>query len=293
MKLIKSSFEILEQSSGLEGIYEAIERAGRVCYKSERPEGKTAKSFVNMLIKREHLSPLEHGTVYLNLPPSAILEGIHLRYINNPYSKFIQNGLGACITTNMRVLHENDWLDDLKYLCEPTERHVKRVGVRVNCSIGISREANRHRKFSICEQSTRYCNYSKDKFNNELTFVIPSWVNLQEGVVDISGNPYTYGEEYYINGKEIEDPIFHEYLRHLSQSEDLYLQLIEYAYTPQQAREVLPLSTATEVIYTGFINDWQHFFELRTSILAGNKPHPDMAVLADGIYSEFMNRNYL
>jgi hypothetical protein len=81
----------------------------------------------------------------------------------------------AYITTNLRVLQENGWLDDLKYLCEPTEFHEKRLSVKVITDIGVTREFNRHRTFSIVEQSTRYCNFSKDKFGNELTFIIPEY----------------------------------------------------------------------------------------------------------------------
>ena len=68
MKLIKPSFEILEQGPGLDGIYEAIERAGRTCYKSKRPEGQAAKDFVDRMIASKHYAMLEHGTVYLKIP---------------------------------------------------------------------------------------------------------------------------------------------------------------------------------------------------------------------------------
>lgn len=68
MKLIKPAFEIIEQQAGLKGIYEAIERAGRTCYKSTRPEGQTAKDFVDRMIASQHYAMLEHGTVYLKIP---------------------------------------------------------------------------------------------------------------------------------------------------------------------------------------------------------------------------------
>ncbi len=68
MKLIKPSYQILDQSLGLDGVYQQIEIAGRNCYKSKRPEGKTAKDFVDMLIKNKHWAMLEHGTVYLKIP---------------------------------------------------------------------------------------------------------------------------------------------------------------------------------------------------------------------------------
>lgn len=79
----------------------------------------------------------------------------------------------AYITTNARVLIENNWLEDLQYMCEPTKYHAKRISVKFTTSIGITRELIRHRVFSFMNESTRYCNYSKGKFGSELTFVIP------------------------------------------------------------------------------------------------------------------------
>lgn len=154
MKLIKPSFEIYEQGPGLEGIYEAIERAGRTCYKSKRPEGQTAKDFVDRMIASQHYAMLEHGTVYLKIPFSPSTN----KYSNNPYSKNIIVGLEpVCyITTNYRVLVENRWLNDLKYLCEPTEFHEKRVTVRFTTDRGVSHEFVRHRVFSFAQESTRY-----------------------------------------------------------------------------------------------------------------------------------------
>lgn len=290
MKLIKPSYEILEQAPGLEGIYEAIERAGRTCYKSERPEGKTAKDFVDMLIKRGHLSPLEHGTVYLMIPITTNHSGFSItKYQNNPYSRVVAtSGLLFndeygdpcdmwCITSNLRVLYENDLMEDLEnYLCKPTEYHEKRVGVRVNCSIGISREWNRHRTLSVCEQSTRYCNYSNDKFGNELTFVIPSWApSLEPGLL-------RYSPFFEVTSGEI---IFMDSCR---QGEIHYLNMVKEGLIAQQAREVLPLSTATEVVYTGFISDWQHFFQMRCSSAA----HPDIRAIAIPLKEEFVKRGY-
>jgi len=77
------------------------------------------------------------------------------------------------ITTNARVIFENGWEDDLQYMCEPTEFHEKRITVKFITSIGICREILRHRHMSFLNESTRYCNYSKGKFNSELTFIIP------------------------------------------------------------------------------------------------------------------------
>lgn len=151
MKLIHPKWEIIEQKSGLEGIYEQIELAGRVCYKSERKEGATAKNFVDILINKKHLSPLEHGTVYLDISSDAYnTDNLIKRFVDlldkNPYSKV--NHFGRYyITTNYRVIDiynlifENLWK---KYTVSPTEYHEKRVTVKINCGVDISRELNRH-----------------------------------------------------------------------------------------------------------------------------------------------------
>lgn len=169
MRLIKPSFEIKEQELGLNGIYKQIEWAGRHCYKSlDKITENSAKKFVDRMIKSGHGAVLEHGTVYLRYDFKA--EGdsnstaywLWSKYNKNKYSESVQaqpipgvpNGFVA-ITTNYRVLVENDWLDDLKYLCEPTEYHKKRVCVRFICDRGVSHEFVRHRVFSFAQESTR------------------------------------------------------------------------------------------------------------------------------------------
>ena len=172
MKLIKPSFEILNQQYGLEGIYKQIEVVGRTCYKSEdKITEDSAKGFVDRMIKSGHGAMLEHGTVYLEFhvkDPSIIgeeeyhnqqgfLNKLINKYVDNKYSIVKVNHYydTAFITTNYRVLVENNWLDDLKYLCEPTSFHEKRICVRFICDRGISHEFVRHRVFSFAQESTR------------------------------------------------------------------------------------------------------------------------------------------
>ena len=142
MKLIKPYFEIIEQEPGLEGIYKQIELAGRTCYRSEdKITPDSAKGFVDRMIKSGHGAMLEHGTVYLKLTPSEIY--IYSKYKDNPYTNvnvvYSNNHYPVptyYVTTNYRVLIEQGWLDDLKYLCEPTEHHERRVTVRFVCDRG-------------------------------------------------------------------------------------------------------------------------------------------------------------
>ena len=152
MKLIKPSFEIIEQQPGLEGIYKQIEQAGRTCYKSEdKITEDSAKSFVDRMIKSGHGAMLEHGTVYLKIPAGLmeVVNQTYHKYLSNPYSKAICRYVPLdgyiYVTTNYRVLVENNWLDDLKYICEPTEYHERRVTVHFVCDRGVSHEFVRHK----------------------------------------------------------------------------------------------------------------------------------------------------
>lgn len=172
MKLIKQSFEILDQQCGLEGIYKHIELAGRTCYKSEdKITEDSAKEFVDRMIKSGHGAMLEHGTVYLEfnvkdlyivgedeyLNQQKKLNNLINKYSTNKYSivKVNQYYNTVFITTNYRVLVENNWLDDLQYICEPTEYHEKRITVKFITDQGILREFTRHRIFSFAVESTR------------------------------------------------------------------------------------------------------------------------------------------
>ena len=279
MKLIKSKVEIVEQEPGLEGVYKQIEKAGRLCYKSEDKicEG-SAEKMVENLMKRGHGSPLEHGTVYMIFKWWQI--GKKLKYVFNKYSK--TRGF-KYITTNYRVLVENNWLTDLQYLCEPTEHHEKRITVKTNCSIGISREFNRHRTNSVCETSTRYCNYAKDKFGSEITFIIPEWVKdrINETASynnndDLARVPYA---EAVFDSRMLSDKAISIWLNDLKTTESDYMDLINEGLKAQEARSVLSLDTATEVMYTAYSSDWEHFLSLRTAVGA----HPDARILANNL----------
>lgn len=288
MRLIKPSFEILDQQCGLEGIYKQIEIAGRTCYKSEdKITEDSAKGFVDRMIKSGHGAMLEHGTVYLAMPMETIIPIEANRwgkYTKNPYSKGFKicevNGQKrVAVTTNLRVLVENDWLDDLQYICEPTEHHEKRVTVRFICDRGVSHEFVRHRVFSFAQESTRYCNYSKSKFNNEITFIIPCWTDIPEG---------DYGSRVYpkIVQRGWHDGVAQIFIDDCRYSEDGYFRLLNEGWAPQQARAILPNSLKTELVMTGFISDWKHFFELRDAASA----HPQAQELAHPLHEAFIQR---
>lgn len=282
MKLISSSFEIWEQPSVKErGLYKQIEKAARVCYKSENNiTENSCVEFVSKLIKRKHFAMLEHGTVYLKINhTNPNYYELCDKYEWNSHSKVTYDVSkdNAYITTNYRVIVENGWQDDiLHYVCDPTEYHEKRVTVHFTCDIGVGREFTRHRTMSMAQESTRYCNYSKDKFDNELTFIIPNWVN-------------TYCPNKFREGPNDIDIAWGNSLK---EAEDNYFLLLKRGWSPQQARSVLPLATKSELVLTGFISDWEHFFYLRAKGTTG-APHPQAKELAEPLMQEFIKRGLI
>ena len=288
MKLIKPSFSILPQSDGLEGIYRQIEMAGRTCYKSEDKITETsAKEFVDRMIKSGHGAMLEHGTVYLTIPNDSDL---CLLLKMNPYTK-CNPVEGTCyITTNLRVLveHKAMWLID-KYLCEPTEYHERRYTVKFICDRGVSHEFVRHRVFSFAQESTRYCNYSKDKFGNEITYILPCWMDDSQVGHHDAGDIIKQAYDFLpieCNPGEYEEILFMDIM---AKAEFNYNELIKKGWKAQEARAILPNSLKTELVMTGFVSDWKHFFELRDAKSA----HPQALELASPLHQEFLTRGYL
>ena len=268
MKLIKQSFEFINQTDfSLVGIKKHIERCARVSYKSENKITDTSyEKFVNMLESRGHDRPLEFGTVYLTLrgDDTDALRNIFI-YAGNPWTKIRKQVIKAeydpnirvvlnYVTTNYRVIVENHLEEDLKYLCEPTEYHYKRYTVHMILDRGVMDEFRTHVGLSHLAESTRYCNYSKDKFGNELTFIQPCW--------DIRGSNYI------------------DFLQH---AEWGYFRMLKNGWTPQQARSVLPLGIKSELISCGFKDAWENFFKRRDAPDA----HPMAQEIANPMHKEF------
>ena len=325
MKLIKPSFSIIEQQAGLEGVYKQIEKVGRVCYKSEdKITEDSAKPFVDRMIKSGHGAMLEHGTVYLKITyKDTNFTTLCMFYGKNKYSvlNHSEDNQIYYITTNYRVLVENNHLSDLKYLCEPSEFHEKRITVHFVCDRGVSHEFVRHRVMSFAQESTRYCNYSKDKFGNELTFIIPCWLDIPEGraywhdginyrVGSTEENPFGESVNFkaWVNKKSNCVEVC-DYIQALDSAEEAYFRLMDKwenrvadrryttgfkgnPWTPQQARAVLPNALKTELVITGFTSDWNHFFDLRARGTTG-APHPQAKELAEPLMKEFIARKYI
>ena len=289
MKLIESSVQIIEEKDP----YKMIELAGRTCYKSEdKITENSAKEFVDRMIKLGHGAMLEHGTIYLTIDGedpnlSKIQSNPHTKVNLVPYEVLTEGNYTisykAYITTNLRVLVENNLKELLCYQVEPTEHHEKRITAKFICNRGVSHEFVRHRVFSFAQESTRYCDYSKNKFGNDITYIIPSWLDLPEGKYSVWDNDWCDVSELKLLYPEVDnlsDPA-NCFLQSIKNAEYYYFMLINRGWKPQQARQVLPNATKTELVMTGFESDWEHFFELRCSGAA----HPDARKLADELKS--------
>ena len=268
MKLIKQSFEFINQTDfSLVGIKKHIERCARVSYKSEDKITDTSyEKFVNMLESRGHDRPLEFGTVHLKMSDSDFnkirsilcINKIH----NDQWIKYHYVGDITYITTNYRY-----YLNILKifpkvekfFTEEDNEYYPKRYTVHMILDRGVMDEFRTHVGLSHLAESTRYCNYSKDKFGNELTFIQPCW-NIRDS----------------------------NYIDFLQYAEWGYFRMLKNGWTPQQARSILPLGIKSELISCGFEDTWVNFFYRRDA----KDAHPMAQEIAKPMHEAFIKRIY-
>lgn len=327
MKIINPNVEYIPQTDNtLDGIFKQIEKAGRTCYKSEdKITEDSAEAFVHRMIDSNHTAMLEHGTVYMkmtvnwksgsdivkfpwygNNKPTKIIEVfgyVQTLFRFNPYSivnlHYDKNTYICimCITTNYRVIIENGWSDIMnEFICEPTEWHTPRITLKFTTNIGVTREGNRMRANSIAEESTRYCNYTKEKFGSELNICPPVWVDdndinlLKEHKnvhwIDTIKN---IADSIKTSSDACDFPIYY-YAAAIVFSNICYNNLIRLGWKPQEAREVLPLATKSDVVYTAFPHQWRHFFDLRLFGTTGI-PHPNMKHIAELAKSVLIDNN--
>ena len=290
MKLIKQSFKILEQKDfSLIGIKKFIERCGRVCYKSEdKITDDSYEKFVNMLEKRDHARPLEFGTVHLQMYISDFHKLRDTLCINNMWNdqwiKYHYAGNLTYVTTNYRY-----YLAIIKvfpsaekdFVPQDDELYPKRYTVHFITSRGIMDEFRTHVGLSHLAESTRYCNYSKDKFDNQITFIQPSWIILDKEIAPIN-------ELCLLSGQyDRENPNL-RYLASLVDANYAYVLLLNKGWTPQQAREVLPLSIKSELISCGFEDAWSNFFYRRCA----KDAHPMAREIAILLQEKFKELGY-
>ena len=302
MKLIKQSFQFVNQKGfTLKDIYKHIEYCARISYKSQDKITDTSyKKFVNMLESRGHDRPLEFGTVHLKMMLPDFQTFIHsvltIGMFNNIWIKHVYKGDVIYITTNYRY-----YLDIIKYFPnvkeyfteEDNEYYPKRYTVHMILDRGVMDEFRTHVGLSHLAESTRFVNYSKEKFGSEVTFIKPCWLNVPEGkynhCIMVSKNSPDIRIECvgsdeigkYYNIEEDEGL----FLNGLVQSELTYLNLINNKkWTPQQARSVLPLGIKSELISCGFEDSWENFFKRRDAPDA----HPMAQEIAKPMHEELL-----
>lgn len=291
MKLIKQNFEILEQKNfSLIGIKKFIERCGRVCYKSEdRITDDSYEKFVNMLERRDHARPLEFGTVHLKMPwktfsnfagfciSKGFWDSCLIKYNIDRESEDKM----VYITTNYRYYKKLETLKPLygyvsmeRFFTEEDNKfYPKRYTVHFITSRGIMDEFRTHVGLSHLAESSRYCSYDKNRFGNELTFIIPNWVNTN------------------CPNKEQERPSVAsiEWSTAMLEAEASYMNLIKMGCTAQEAREVLPLSIKSELISCGFEDAWNNFFYRRCA----KDAHPMAREIAIPLQEKFKELSYV
>ena len=313
IKVVNSSVELWKQEGySLDNIWKHIARCARVCYQSvPKNNGETDYDFLKRTILRGkdiknittedipklHLSVFEHGTVYLAIPFKCLKkeENIPLiDVINSSYSKYFITGHNDFenyyhVVTNMRVIIEHkafmafNYMDDIS---DSFNYNFKRVTLSMTTDIGASRELNRHRANSVSEESTRYCAYDKDKFGNGITVAKLPWIPE----VDPNDEGHDYNEGFFNDNEVFDNNVIEEqytdnwnavdwFFYGLQICDLVYRKTRELGWTAQQAREILPLNTKTQVVHTAFVDDWKHWIALRSNEVSG-KVHPMMSELA-------------
>lgn len=307
IKVVNPNVGIWKQDGyTLDAIWKHIARCARVCYQSvHKNNGEIDYEFLLRTLFRgidflnqpytdddvlkTHLSVCEHGTVHLKYPlfmPRAAAQAN--RFIHNHYSRTKEHEGYIYVTTNMRVLIEHHWMDELEFIDNTPNcpYYMPRTTVSFITDIGASRELNRHRCHSISEESTRYCRYNADKFGNNISVAKLPWIpdsdtdhisNYNVGFYDDDEIYYDgiIPDKYTVNWNAIDWFLYGLQIANL-----VYCKCIELGWTAQQAREILPLNTKTQVVHTAFVDDWKHWIDLRSNEVSG-KAHPCMKELAD------------
>lgn len=290
MKIIEPNVTEVTDFEGVDNFYKAVARAARICYASDKTTDD--KKLVERLIESKHFSPFEHAILYLKKVPyndignetvgliyKKIIENKYtlecMNFINQKSEKEEYYAINGRIIIEILLQEAKFWDMDLirmldvflenlfTALCYETNEYSKYFrSFIVDTSIGCTREMNRHHNnFYICEQSTRYCNFSKDKFGNEVAFNKPYW--------------YDEADNYWRRGWE----------RAMQHQSARYCNAVDkdgFNVSTDIARGLLPLDTHTRAIYTATVKEWQHIIDLRLKGTTG-KPHGDIKVIAEKI----------
>lgn len=272
MILIEPKVELLKEDN----FYSHVANCARVCYASNNNSNISDEQFCkNVLIANNHLSMFRHATIYCKYNKNDwnrytvdtfhLAQNINVIDIRDLY--VIMNGQ-SYLEFKRNNVAENLKIDSHIIKDLPNElNEYKRFTFKVITQISTSRELNRVSPNNIAERSTRYCNYSKDKFGNQICICKP----------------------YYYDNLEIADQL--AFINRMSEYEGNYLNRISRGWKPEDAREFLPLCTATEVVYTYNVREWRHIIDLRYYGITG-KPHPNAKIIVGMIRDQLIYLGY-
>lgn len=281
MKIVEPKVTEVKDFEGTDNFYKSVARAARICYASDKTTDNI--ELLRRLIKSNHHSPFAHAIVYIDFNTYPELDGyqkeILSECIKNPYSIELDNDImafnGRVILESCKLVlskHKDITLDALDMLdfflnrLKNAEAKIDDVfrSFIVDSSIGCTREMGTHHdNFYKCEQSTRYCNFSKDKFGGEVAFNKPYWFDDESNTV----------KQVWMSSMQI--------------AEREYFDLLYLGMTTDQTRGVLPIDTHSRAIFTATIQEWNHIIDLRHKGTTG-KPHGDIAIIA-GMINEMIN----
>lgn len=279
MKIIDPKVEEIKDFEGSQNFFKTVARAARICYASDKKTGDV--ELVQRLVKSKHYSPFAHAIIYVDTmkysetKADKAFDEVMNYCLKHKYTRYrgagfwaILNGrviVEACETALLKnpdiALDTMDMLDNFLTKVKSIEITLDDTfkSFIVDTSIGVTREMNRHGDdFYICEQSTRYCNFSMEKFGKEVAF----------------NKPYWYDEASEIKRKKWSISI--------TFAEFYYFFSLNGGLCTDEARGILPLDTHTRAIYTATKEEWNHIIDLRLKGTTG-KPHGDIMVIADMI----------
>lgn len=272
MILIEPKVELLKEDN----FYSHVANCARVCYASNNNSNVSDEQFCkNVLIANNHLSMFRHSTIYCKYDRNDwnrytvdtfhLAQNINVIDLGDLY--IIMNGQ-SYLEFKRNNVAENLKIDSHIIKDLPNElNEYKRFTFKVITQISTSRELNRVSPNNIAERSTRYCNYSKDKFGNQICICKP----------------------YYYDNLEIADQL--AFINRMSEYEGNYLNRISRGWKPEDAREFLPLCTATEVVYTYNVREWRHIIDLRYYGITG-KSHPNAKIIVGMIRDQLIYLGY-
>jgi len=302
MKIVESNVQLLEQRPGIEGLYEHMETVGRISHMSDKVPGSSSLAFLNRIKELGHWAVFDLGTVYLKVPIEFSFLPDSSRLYNLFSCKWVEDVIwkdNHYVTTTYRTILKLGLEDLMERLwCDPIPGlHKLRVTSKWVCSRSIANEVVRHRAFSFIQESTRFINYSREKFGTELTFIVPEWVEkfrTEEKYKDL-GKVELWNA---LLGDNV--PVVSRRMKTWEDAESEYLwEVLGKELIPGDARGCLPGDLKTEFYMTGYLDDYYRepgesspeklgFFYLREA----KDAHPDIRVLAQKLDEQMKERYY-